>query len=163
MSSPEPIATDRNIARVQARITELEALSADDATNGDSPRLVNALLAEWRAHLSAMQERRDALPRAIPEPPRRTPSPASTARSSPNAAGFAANDIRVSRVDLDRLDQELAEVRGHVEYLEAVVARDMRWGNPTKRSRDLLAAHREHLHQLLSRRTAMFVAFVTGQ
>ena len=39
--------------------------------------------------------------------------------------------------DLDRLDQELAEVRGHVDYLEALVARDMRWGNPTKRSRDL--------------------------
>jgi len=43
----EAVATNRNEARVQQRIAELEALAADDTTRGDSPRLVNALLAEW--------------------------------------------------------------------------------------------------------------------
>ena len=160
---PEAVATNRNEARVQQRIAELEALAADDTTRGDSPRLVNALLAEWRAHLRAMRDRSEALSPAIAERAAQTPLPASSARGAPGGAGSSVAEPRVSRLDLDRADQELAEVRGHVDYLEALVAQDMRWGNPTKRSRDLLAGHREHLHQLLSRRTAMFIAFVTGQ
>ena len=100
---------------------------------------------------------------AIAERAAQTPLPASSARGAPGGAGSSVAEPRVSRLDLDRADQELAEVRGHVDYLEALVAQDMRWGNPTKRSRDLLAGHREHLHQLLSRRTAMIIAFVTGQ
>ena len=152
MSMAEAVATNRNMTRVQERIAELEALAGDDTSHGDSPRLVDALLAEWRAHLRAMRERADALPRVLAEPPAQTPPPKSSVA-----------DTRVSRVDLDRVDRELAEVRVQVDHLEALVTQDMRLGNPTKRSRDLLAAHREHLRQLLSRRTAMFVAFVTGQ
>ena len=163
MSMAEAAATNRNIARVQERIAELEALAVDDTFHGNSPRLVDALLAEWRAHLRAMRDRPEALPPAIAEPASPAPPAAASVRGAPGDGRSSVAAPRVSRADLDRVDRELTEIRGQVDHLEALVAQDMRLGHPTKRSRDLLAAHREHLHQLLSRRTAMFVAFVTGQ
>ena len=52
---------DSDIARVRKRIAELEALACDNTRHGASPRLVRALVTEWRSRLEEIQRRRDAL------------------------------------------------------------------------------------------------------
>jgi len=61
---------DSDIARVRKRIAELQALASDDARRGASPRLVRALVAEWRSRLQEIERRRDALLRRGPHPDR---------------------------------------------------------------------------------------------
>jgi len=78
-------------------------------------------------------------------------------------ANASVGGPRTSRVDLDRIDEEVAEARDRIEHLESLVGRDLRLGHPTKHSRELLETYRESLRQLLDRRTAMFTAFVTGR
>ena len=50
-----------DIARVRKRLAELEALATDNTRHGASPRLVRALVTEWRSRLEEIQRRRDAL------------------------------------------------------------------------------------------------------
>jgi len=66
----EAASLESDIARVHKRVAELEALASDDARRGASPRLVRALLTEWRSRLQEMQRRRDALLRRNADPPR---------------------------------------------------------------------------------------------
>ena len=60
-SEPEVAGLDSDIERVRKRIAELEALAADNTRHGASPRLVRALVAEWRSRLGELERRRDAL------------------------------------------------------------------------------------------------------
>jgi len=69
-SEPEVAIIDSDIARVRKRIAELEALAADDTRRGASPRLVRALVAEWRSRLGELERRRDALLRSHSDEPR---------------------------------------------------------------------------------------------
>ena len=91
-TDPEVRAVTRDIARVRRGTAELEALARDDTEHGASPGLVHGLVAEWRARLRAMQDRRDALLRTISDPNRQTPSPswASTTLSVRRQAAISA-------------------------------------------------------------------------
>ena len=66
----EVVNLDSDIARVRKRIAELEALPTDDTRRGASPRLVRALVTEWRNRLQEIERRRDALLRRGPHPDR---------------------------------------------------------------------------------------------
>ena len=69
-SESEVAIVDSDIERVRKRIAELEALAADNTRHGASPRLVRALVAEWRSRLGEMERRRDALLRRNSDEPR---------------------------------------------------------------------------------------------
>ena len=69
-SESEIAIIDSDIARVRKRVAELEALATDDTRRGASPRLVRALVTEWRSRLQEMERRRDALLRRNSDPPR---------------------------------------------------------------------------------------------
>ena len=69
-SESEVAGLDSDIEHVQKRIAELEALAADNTRHGASPRLVRALVAEWRSRLGELERRRDALLRSNSDEPR---------------------------------------------------------------------------------------------
>jgi len=118
-TDPEVRAVTRDIARVRRRIAELEALARDDTEHGASPGLVHGLVAEWRARLRAMQDRRDVLLRTISDPNRQTPSPswASTTLSVRRQAAIAATML-IERYGMQLALRVAARLAANAEHAE---------------------------------------------
>ena len=116
-ADPEVRAVSRDIARVRRRIAELEALAGDDTEHGASPALIHGLVAEWRARLRAMQDRRDALLRTISDPKILSPSSASTTLSVRRQAAISATML-IERYGINLALQVAARLAANAEHAE---------------------------------------------